>query len=169
MQTQSQLRRQASHSRYQSDLVSLLNWAPSRNAPAHINGSTCLSSSVRLLPLFRLLSGPSLYLWANRHSFTMASGGSVSGGKACKCQTTSASSKASLKDDPESELESEPPSESELSMDDMPVSVSSTAANNKKIVADLRSSLIADTSAYESAKKESLKTFRPKEVRYSLF
>jgi hypothetical protein len=96
----------------------------------------------------------------------MASGGSVSGAKACKCRTASASSKASPKDDPESELESEPPSESELSMDDMLVSISSTAANNKKIVADLRSSLIANTSAYESAKKESLKTFLPKEVRF---
>jgi hypothetical protein len=79
-------------------------------------------------------------------------------------------SKASAKDKFKSK--SEPGSESE-DADDTPLAIPSSSSltikTNKKIIADLRSSLLADTTAYENARSESLNTFRRKEVRYLIY
>jgi hypothetical protein len=70
-------------------------------------------------------------------------------------------SKALAKDEFKSKFE--PGSKSE-DANDMPLAIPSSSSltikTNKKIIADLCSSLLADTTAYENTRSESLNTFR---------
>jgi hypothetical protein len=72
--------------------------------------------------------------------------------------------KASVQTKDESKAESGSESESEAEAVNIPLSSSLTITKNRKIVADLRSSLLANAATYESAKNETLHTFHRKQV-----
>lgn len=142
--------------------------------------------------LFSICSQCPIFVCGRPHSFSMATGSCLGPkGEPCEClqydedpdekppqcqecwhgrslhcipalgEATN-STKASTGD----KSKSGPGSESD---DDMPLvhsSSSLTIEKNKKIITDLRSSLLADTTAFENARNESLKTFHRKEVRY---